>query len=718
MTRPPTPRLRHFLAVAAALVPATALWVAPTPASAQGTTTSTSTTTTSTTAASSPTSVSLDGHGWGHGIGMGQWGALGYALSGQSYSWIVGHYYGGTSLSTSPDSNIRVRLVENDGNDVIVTSASAFTAAGIAVPAGRAALMHLASAGTWTVSTGPGCGGPWTQVGTASDSQAMSNGAQGGASPTLAATTPPQAVAVPSTTSPSATESQVLQLCTASTPLYLRGDIEGAEINGLERTVNVLPLESYLQGVVPSESPAYWGTLGSAGAQGEPQGFQALEAQAVAARSYAVSDEESPSSQGGTGEYGYADICDTTACQVYGGMNAESSTANLAVQDTAGQTLLTSAGQAAYAEFSSSTGGWTAGGAFPSVVDAGDSVCVPSACNPNHDWTASIPVATIQSAYPSIGTFQSINVTSRSGPSAADMGGRVLQLGIQGSAGSVSVTGSTFASEFGLKSNWFAVVGAPSGGVDGYWAEGNDGGIFSFGAAQFYGSTGAMRLNKPVVGMAATPDGRGYWLVATDGGIFCFGDAAFYGSTGAIRLNKPVVGMASTPDGRGYWLVASDGGIFTFGDAAFYGSTGAIHLNQPIVGMASTPDGRGYWLVATDGGMFNFGDAGFYGSTGGTTLPSSIVGMTTAGSGTGYWLLEADGTVHAFGSATAYGSPALSASNPAVGMAHTATYAGYLVATRNGSIYSFGDAPNFGGVNGQDPGYGGALLGLAVRDGS
>ena len=52
-----------------------------------------------------------------------------------------------------------------------------------------------------------------------------------------------------------------------------------------------------------------------------------------------------------------------------------------------------------------------------------------------------------------------------------------------------------------------------------------------------------MRLNKPIVGMAATPDGKGYWLVASDGGIFAFGDAVFYGSTGAMRLNKPIVGM-------------------------------------------------------------------------------------------------------------------------------------------------------------------------------
>jgi hypothetical protein len=117
----------------------------------------------------------------------------------------------------------------------------------------------------------------------------------------------------------------------------------------------------------------------------------------------------------------------------------------------------------------------------------------------------------------------------------------------------------------------------------------------------------------------------GYWMVASDGGIFNFGAAGFYGSTGGTHLNKPIVGMAITPTGGGYWLVASDGGIFTFGDAKFYGSTGGIHLNQPIVGMATTATGHGYWLVASDGGIFTFGDAKFYGSTGGTALNRPIV---------------------------------------------------------------------------------------------
>ena len=53
---------------------------------------------------------------------------------------------------------------------------------------------------------------------------------------------------------------------------------------------------------------------------------------------------------------------------------------------------------------------------------------------------------------------------------------------------------------------------------------------------------------SPSSAMAPTPDGGGYWLVASDGGIFAYGDARFYGSTGAMPLNKPIVGMAPTPE--------------------------------------------------------------------------------------------------------------------------------------------------------------------------
>ncbi len=201
------------------------------------------------------------------------------------------------------------------------------------------------------------------------------------------------------------------------------------------------------------------------------------------------------------------------------------------------------------------------------------------------------------------------------------------------------------------------IIGATSGPV-GYWMVASDGGIFSCDGASFFGSTGAMKLNKPVVSMAATPSGNGYWMVASDGGIFSFGDAQFFGSMGGSPLNKPIVGMSTTPTGKGYWLVASDGGIFAFGDANFFGSMGAAKLNQPIVAMTATASGNGYWFVAADGGMFSFGDAQFYGSTGDIRLGAPVVSMLTSAGSHGYTLLSADGKVYAFGDAQHKGNAA------------------------------------------------------------
>ncbi|MGH8973910.1 MAG: WD40 repeat domain-containing protein [Acidimicrobiia bacterium] len=242
----------------------------------------------------------------------------------------------------------------------------------------------------------------------------------------------------------------------------------------------------------------------------------------------------------------------------------------------------------------------------------------------------------------------------------------------------------------------------PSGG---YWMVATDGGIFSFGDAAFYGSTGAVRLNQPIVGMASTPSGAGYWMVASDGGIFSFGDAAFFGSTGSVRLNQPIVGMAATPSGRGYWLVASDGGIFSFGDARFFGSTGSVRLNRPIVGMTATPSGAGYWMVASDGGIFSFGDARFFGSTGAVRLARPIVGMASTPSGAGYWMVAADGGVFTFGDAGFFGAgpdraPRPGAPRAVVGLVPSPTGKGYWQAAASGELLAFGDAADLGGTGG------------------
>jgi uncharacterized protein YkwD len=153
--------------------------------------------------------------------------------------------------------------------------------------------------------------------------------------------------------------------------------------------------------------------------------------------------------------------------------------------------------------------------------------------------------------------------------------------------------------------------------------------------------------------MAPTATGRGYWLVARDGGIFAFGNAKFYGSTGNMRLNQPIVGMTTQSSVNGYWLVASDGGVFPFGAARFEGSTGSLHLVQPVRAMAATRTGRGYWLVASDGGIFAFGDAPFYGSTAGTCV--GVVGIIPTTQG--YIIAGADGSLRQLSATTAQSPP-------------------------------------------------------------
>ena len=208
------------------------------------------------------------------------------------------------------------------------------------------------------------------------------------------------------------------------------------------------------------------------------------------------------------------------------------------------------------------------------------------------------------------------------------------------------------------------MAGTPDG--QGFWLVSSDGGVFAFGSAAFYGSTGSLHLNQPMVGMAVTPDGRGYWLVGSDGGVFAFGDASFYGSMGGLPLNAAIVGVASSPDGKGYWLVGSDGGVFAFGDARFAGSTGGMTLNAPVVSIASSGTG-GYWLVASDGGVFSYGGAAFYGSMGGTRLNAPVTAIAPSAGGSGYWLAGADGGVFDFGKALFHGSLVNSGQNYPIG---------------------------------------------------
>ena len=659
--------------------------------------------------ATSTGSITVSGHGWGHGRGGGQWGAFGYAVEGGwSANQILLHYFSNTTIGTTTNQTIRVLMTENDGNPIVVTDASPFTVGPTAFAAGATAQIARLSTGAWQIST--------LKPGTGSGCNLTSAVWVPGLSVAEA-----QAIASPNTTAYSTetagANGNALELCAPLRVIPLRGQIAAADYQGSPRTINVVDVEDYLRGVVPSESPSGWGNLGPISALptsptigAKPAGFQALMVQAVEARSYALSS---------LGEFGIADICDSTQCQVYLGMSNESTNSDQAIQATAGEVMRMDGTNAiARTEYSASTGGYTYGGTFPAVIDQYDSVCIPNACNPNHDWTATLPISSIESMYPSLGTLTGITVTARNG--LGDMGGRVMSLSLIGTNGTVPLAGYTFQWNFNLNSDWFSFAGPISinnnspvtpgsttsnpatGPGNGYLIDDASGGVETFGDAAAYGSMAGKYLYKPLVGMASLPDGKGYWMVASDGGIFTFGSAVFYGSMGGKYISAPIVAMASTPDGKGYWLLGSDGAIYPFGDAVSYGSMAGKHLNKPMVGMWPTADGKGYWMVASDGGIFTFGDASFYGSMGGKPLNKPVDGMAATPNGGGYWLVASDGGIFTFGNATFYGSlGAKPINNGAWVTSFSATKdgLGYYILDSLGRVYTFGDAIYMGDPN-------------------
>ncbi len=246
----------------------------------------------------------------------------------------------------------------------------------------------------------------------------------------------------------------------------------------------------------------------------------------------------------------------------------------------------------------------------------------------------------------------------------------------------------------------------------GYWLVGSDGGIFTFGSAQFYGSTGSIRLQRPVVGISPTASKGGYWLVASDGGVFAFGDAGYYGSIPGSglnpagsglphSLNAPIVGMVPSSDGGGYFMVASDGGVFAFGDARFEGSCPGIGgCSGAAVSVVPDASGNGYWLITQTGNVYAFGDAPFYGAPGNQGSP--VTSAVRTADGHGYWVLLANGAVYAYGDAVTRGGPVGSVGgiDPASAIFGDADGGGYWVASAEGAVFSYGNAPNEGSMLG------------------
>ncbi len=343
------------------------------------------------------TLFTLHGHGHGHGRGMGQWGSFGYAQQGWSAEQILGHYYGDTELGVLEPTEITVRLMFRDGKPLEVHSAGPLTVAGQSVAPGQAARLV------------PTAGGAQAQIMDSCDGQVLWEGET--ADPWV----------YPASDSPA-------RLC--GEDATYRGALGVALEGGEARTVSKLDIEDYLRGVVPSEVPASWADQG---------GAEALKAQTVAARSYAAAETRK----------GYAKTCDTQACQVYRGADKDDARADAAIAATRGQ-VLTRAGAVVPAEFSASTGGWSAGGDFPSVADEGDAI------SPTKDWTKRFTAREIADAF-EVGELLSMEVVETNGLGSG--GGRVLVLRVEGTTRTVEVSGDDARTALSLKSDWFRIEG-------------------------------------------------------------------------------------------------------------------------------------------------------------------------------------------------------------------------------------------------------------------
>ena len=392
-------------------------------------------------------SVVVEGTGNGHGRGMSQWGAYGWSVD-RGWNWIqiLDHYYGNTQMADADTSGtIDVRLTALDGaatlgvvsyvNDV---NWSGTVAASMAATEIAPNTFQVYSAATPTCPTGDFTG--WTPVG-------------GPVAGPVEFTTNANGPANASRMTPGAATSALGVCAAAGKVTHYRGAVRIEDGN---RVMNRLFIEDYLRGVVPKEISASWADAGGG------NGINAVMAQAVAARSYAL--------QPGRWTNG---ICDTQSCQVYFGAASRTSVAApaTAVEDarsdnaialTVGKVRIWSAGTEGTlgaivsTEYSGSNGPRTAGWPFPVRDDAlGDSTSL----NRNHRWTRVLDGDALAARH-GLGTL--ISVTMVEGDPRYD-GIWYNDVVLTGTQGTVQIPAWTFRSQNGLPSPGFTLRGEPRG---------------------------------------------------------------------------------------------------------------------------------------------------------------------------------------------------------------------------------------------------------------
>jgi stage II sporulation protein D len=358
--------------------------------------------------------VMLTGHGYGHGRGLSQHGAQGAALQGLTWRQIAEFYYPGTQWGQAR-GRMRVLLTADTTPDLQVVARPGIT------------VRSLKRKRTWQLPERRAR--KWRLLGSARRTKVQFT--RGGGWRTWK-TFPGEA-----------------QFASARGPLTLvlpgnkraryRGILRSTAAKPGQRrqTVNLVPMEAYLRGVVPQEIPALWHQ-------------EAVAAQSIAARTYAAFERTRPAAR-------HYDLCDTTLCQVYGGVDAEHEASDAAIRSTAGE-VLTYEGAPAFTQFSSSSGGWTAAGSMPYLVAQEDPYDGFSG-NRVHTWSHVINDGVIEKHWPEIGDLTSIQVLARDGN--GEWGGRVVDMAFVGTAGEVRVSGDSVRSTLGLRSSWFTFTVMP-----------------------------------------------------------------------------------------------------------------------------------------------------------------------------------------------------------------------------------------------------------------
>ncbi len=355
------------------------------------------------------------GHGYGHGNGMSQHGAQGAAQRGLNAQQILDFYYPGTVRSTVKAKRIRVLVSADTTDDVVVRQRSGLR------------VRDLGAKQTYTLPTGVDAI-RWRLRTDTSNRNVVEYERDGwqrwrpGGEAALTGVGEFFSVDGPVT------------LVTPSSEVPYRGRLRAAPPSPgstARDTVNVLPLDAYVKGVIPAEMPALWHKY-------------AVRAQAVAARTYAVHDRNANFKR-------HYQICDTSACQVYKGTTWEHPASSAAVRATRNQ-IRTYRGEAAFTQFSASSGGQTSSGGFPYLTSKADPYDNWSG-NSHHDWSVKLSAGRIRKAYPAIGRLRRVRVVSREG--GGQWRGRVESLVLEGSRGKRRISGDEFRSRFGLKSTFF-----------------------------------------------------------------------------------------------------------------------------------------------------------------------------------------------------------------------------------------------------------------------